>query len=822
MNPDKQSARPQPAARQASSTSVSPAVTPMALLNRRLGNAGMRGILQAKLSVSDPQDPFEEEADRVAEQVMRMPEARTVARSPLQIQRSEDSSGAAPTVDAATASSIASLSSRGNALPQSVRAFMEPRFQANFGGVRIHDDAHAHDLARTVQAKAFTVGHDVVFGAGHYLPESESGRRLLAHELTHVLQQGQGRSSAHALQRSPRTPAAAPTPVAPQWLGRYAARAVHVRGDIWEVKFPKLGRVWVGPYGKLQYYIDSQGFGGSLEAAHIVGGEHLEDTASLFSYNAAPCVALDKSLHAKLSKATTTYLKDHLGGRATSQVGRTKVTIRDVRGAYDEVYSDFPELREMVREILRSSMRGDDGHLMPKATGAAMPPSSKPIDAHSGSKVSEPTSPMNAHEGGMPPKRSSPMDAHQGTTMPKPGSPMDAHRGTTMPKPGSPMPKVASGSVAAGVSVEVGVQVATFFLNRYLQEHFAEYRAGSARLYSEKAVIDAGPKFAAIIAANHDAIVKAQSQGRKVSLFAVVEFSMSGTTDRDPFMGSGLSVGDVPYGAEVVDLQVLYEGDQPKYHFPYTSLAGDFGRAYFGVSKAYRDVFLPLSGTDFTVRRHNEVLALVDAVRGNPPAGFEEMVLRSRFGGLPGSLLREYAEARQELTAKTPYNESTHKREQEYWRHVQTLIDAPLDAVIAQCKVRLVPLGWLRDYAIRMRGADANHASSWSDIVRSIDAPLDDRLSAERQRFTWQEGPSTKEVERQRSVVASLQSRIDDLQRQIDFLLKSDARTAVEIAGHEPPHPPWSRINALRDQIKRLKEELDVESRMLKADTSRR
>jgi len=85
--------------------------------------------------------------------------------------------------------SIRTLSS-GSPLPDPVRSIMEPRFGADFGNVRVHSDAGAHDLARAVSARAFTVGRDIVFGAGKYASETEEGRRLLAHELTHGAQQG--------------------------------------------------------------------------------------------------------------------------------------------------------------------------------------------------------------------------------------------------------------------------------------------------------------------------------------------------------------------------------------------------------------------------------------------------------------------------------------------------------------------------------------------------------------------------------------------------------------------------------------------------------
>lgn len=76
------------------------------------------------------------------------------------------------------------------AAADSVRAFMEPRFNADFSAVRVHADANARELARSVNAHAFTVGSNVAFAAGQYAPNAEAGKRLLAHELTHVVQQG--------------------------------------------------------------------------------------------------------------------------------------------------------------------------------------------------------------------------------------------------------------------------------------------------------------------------------------------------------------------------------------------------------------------------------------------------------------------------------------------------------------------------------------------------------------------------------------------------------------------------------------------------------
>src|SRR5256886_6876890 len=80
----------------------------------------------------------------------------------------------------------------GSPLDRDTRGFMESRLGADFSDVRVHTDAKASESARSVQAHAYTVGSDVVFQSGQYTPESDSGKRMLAHELTHVVQQRSG------------------------------------------------------------------------------------------------------------------------------------------------------------------------------------------------------------------------------------------------------------------------------------------------------------------------------------------------------------------------------------------------------------------------------------------------------------------------------------------------------------------------------------------------------------------------------------------------------------------------------------------------------
>jgi hypothetical protein len=87
------------------------------------------------------------------------------------------------------------VGSPGQRLDAEARTYFEPRFRHDFGRVRIHSDTRAAEAARAVNALAFTLGRDIVFGPGRYAPTTKAGRQLLAHELTHVLQQAGGSAS---------------------------------------------------------------------------------------------------------------------------------------------------------------------------------------------------------------------------------------------------------------------------------------------------------------------------------------------------------------------------------------------------------------------------------------------------------------------------------------------------------------------------------------------------------------------------------------------------------------------------------------------------
>ena len=155
----------------------------------RIHNAAPTTI-QTKLTINQPNDRYEQEADRVADQVMKMPELR-VQRQPIkdELIQTKMARDVTPEVTPAISSGIQSLQGGGRPLSRSERGFFEPRFGADFSNVRVHNDMRAASVAKSVNARAFTLGHNVVFGAGEYSPDVLAGRKLLAHELTHVVQQ---------------------------------------------------------------------------------------------------------------------------------------------------------------------------------------------------------------------------------------------------------------------------------------------------------------------------------------------------------------------------------------------------------------------------------------------------------------------------------------------------------------------------------------------------------------------------------------------------------------------------------------------------------
>jgi hypothetical protein len=162
--------------------------------------------LQSKLRVNEPGDIYEKEADRMADQVLAAPAHSAVISTPPRIQRFSGPSAAQAAgrsnepMNPAPAGVEQVLTSPGNQLEPALRQDMEQRFGDDFSDVRVHTDNKAADSARALKSLAYTVGSNIVFGNAQFAPSTSKGKKLLAHELTHVVQQ---RDSSVAIQRAP-------------------------------------------------------------------------------------------------------------------------------------------------------------------------------------------------------------------------------------------------------------------------------------------------------------------------------------------------------------------------------------------------------------------------------------------------------------------------------------------------------------------------------------------------------------------------------------------------------------------------------------------
>ncbi|MEO6039425.1 MAG: DUF4157 domain-containing protein, partial [Saprospiraceae bacterium] len=151
--------------------------------------AARTAFFQPKLTVNTPGDAYEREADRIADQTVRAP-VNEVLPAPTygNLQRTTIGGNASQPPPPIVSEVLSSAG--GQPMDDTTRQFMESRMGQDFSQVRVHTDARAAESAQAIQARAYTSGQDVVFGAGEYQPGSESGQRLLAHELVHVGQQG--------------------------------------------------------------------------------------------------------------------------------------------------------------------------------------------------------------------------------------------------------------------------------------------------------------------------------------------------------------------------------------------------------------------------------------------------------------------------------------------------------------------------------------------------------------------------------------------------------------------------------------------------------
>jgi hypothetical protein len=171
-------------------------------LSAASGKSGL--IVQRKLTIGAVNNPLEHEADALADTVMRMPEPNFIQRKcphcedeeaqrkPLTSFIQKKESATSNTASDSAHSQIQATKGGGSTMAANTKSFMESRFGTDFSNVRIHSGSYASQLSKKLNAQAFTVGNDIYFNDGKFSPGSSAGKRLLAHELTHTIQQNGG------------------------------------------------------------------------------------------------------------------------------------------------------------------------------------------------------------------------------------------------------------------------------------------------------------------------------------------------------------------------------------------------------------------------------------------------------------------------------------------------------------------------------------------------------------------------------------------------------------------------------------------------------
>ncbi len=364
--------------------------------------------IQAKLTIGAPGDRYEQEADRVADQVMRMPEPgrddeageiqnplardEQLRRQPVEKEEEEEEEelqrelaqpkalpGGAPKVTPDVASRIQALRGGGQGqqpvpthlaagigalrgggapLSDSARAFFEPRFGRDFSGVRVHTGPRAEGLSKALNARAFTVGSDIAFARSQYAPETTSGRRLLAHELGHVVQQAPAGLLLRDSERDVEDPQAKLAPPAMARWQKLYEEIWALRSDLWvaETASPSVTRKgWLNQLASLSAQlgaVDNETALAAVERSYRTWESGIYDAATAAGES---WVAVNDRYHAEVGRLLdeTSLAGIHAFHYLTGIYKETKARID--RGGLDLlVRDDFIRLQGML---------DDDTHL---------------------------------------------------------------------------------------------------------------------------------------------------------------------------------------------------------------------------------------------------------------------------------------------------------------------------------------------------------------------------------------------------------------------------------------------------------------------------
>jgi Domain of unknown function (DUF4157) len=543
-----------------------------------IGNQATLRALQPKLAINAPGSIGEQEADRAAEQIIRMPNPTTAGNSSVfsrrsQLQRPVDPGGgleeAPPIVHEV-------LLSPGRPLDAATRAFMEPRFGHDFSQVRVHDDAQAAQSARSINARAYTVGQRVVLSAGEYAPGTSRGHRLLAHELAHVVQQYSSGVSGFRTSHDAPTVVHRQTPSGGQGSGGQdppRARIVYLDNDV-------LGAVADGnkPVAEALKRMRATGAIVRIALYNYVEASHGEPVRAGARMLIVKELGIEIDLGAGLASRASTYEQLSTGKRVEVQT-KDMPMIAAVRaaGPHAELWSlDGGVNKQAPKFGVRMAREGWFDKKAPQPVRVGL--DNVGLQAWEIGSDGTPIRRGQLLAGARVPSGTTGSGPSGGSTpKPAPPAPVTPSVGTGgvkgMDPGGTPGSRSKAGSTAAGsmggggpsgLSSRAiggalgGVLIAGASLaQRPLKEWFAENYlqkkwAAGARAMVEKAFMDSSWKYDLSIMTRYSDIERARAQGRQVILHVIVDTEWIQT-----------DFGPAQISADVVRHGLVFEGETP-------------------------------------------------------------------------------------------------------------------------------------------------------------------------------------------------------------------------------------------------------------------
>lgn len=332
---------------------------------------------KTRLQINQRGDEYEQEAEKIADQILHMRQpisqpTTATTTSPMIAQRSVGGSGAT----AGTVPPIVQdvLASSGEPLDAATRTFFEPRFGHDFGHVRIHADATAAESARAVGALAYAGGEHIVFGRELYAPESGSGTRVLAHELTHVIQQGACRTDRFVQRATGSDPAPekddAPVSLAMEISGSHEividgqpfelvviSTAESLKGT--SAKYRSAAEEYLGSYpnlgGGLWAFIVKPGIVRLGDSPYCpIGGNCLGWANGTFDVNDPPRVRVESGTSIFRINRPDKLFGSHIRGSVSQSSKRPEVPCRCYLGLFHESHVSRTAHRQRRRSALGS------------------------------------------------------------------------------------------------------------------------------------------------------------------------------------------------------------------------------------------------------------------------------------------------------------------------------------------------------------------------------------------------------------------------------------------------------------------------------------